>query len=195
MKRLRYTKINVIGAQNTGKTTLINALSDDPDIKATGLKTITGVLRRMAKEGRIDISKEGDPDSQRIMFSYYSELLEQGNNFISDRCVVDVVAYTSEMCDMEEDGARKMKFSMEEQYERTELLKQVKYLNPCLNIYLPADGIKKIEEDGIRCTDEEHRNHIDTKIKGILTNNSIPYYTIKGTVEERVQAIKDLLFF
>jgi GTPase SAR1 family protein len=116
MKRLRYTKVNVIGAQNTGKTTLINALAEDKDIKASGLNIMTGMLRRMASEGKINISVDGDPDSQRLMFSYYSELLEQGNNFISDRCVVDVIAYTSEMCDMEE-GARKMKFSMEEQYD------------------------------------------------------------------------------
>lgn len=193
MKRLRYTKVNVIGAQNTGKTTLINALAEDKDIKASGLNIMTGMLRRMASEGKINISVDGDPDSQRLMFSYYSELLEQGNNFISDRCVVDVIAYTSEMCDMEE-GARKMKFSMEEQYERRELLKQVKYLNPCLNIYLPTDDGIEIVNDGVRCIDEEHRKHIDTKIKWILTNNFIPYRTVRGSVEERIQLVKGLLF-
>ena len=83
MKRLRYTKVNVIGAQNTGKTTLINALAEDKDIKASGLNIMTGMLRRMASEGKINISVDGDPDSQRLMFSYYSELLERGNNFIS----------------------------------------------------------------------------------------------------------------
>lgn len=59
-------------------------------------------------------------------------------------------------------------------------------------VYLPITF--RLQGDGARSEDEEYQKEIDRKIKQIVDNYGIPYISVSGSTEERVQQIKDAVF-
>ena len=81
------SKIVFTGAQGTGKTTILEKFKED------GYDVITEVVRKLAKQG-ININKDGDENGQQTIFNVYKGLLSSKDNYVSDRCLIDVTAYT-----------------------------------------------------------------------------------------------------
>lgn len=90
-----YDKILMTGAQGTGKTTLLKALQNEPEFD--NWKFYTNVVRTMVEEEEITINKEGTSESQKKIFDKYTQIMEDAMKqpSISDRCIIDVNAYTS----------------------------------------------------------------------------------------------------
>ena len=56
--------------------------------------------------------------------------------------------------------------------------------------YISPEGVE-IEDNGIRETDAEYRDLVDKKIKSITRMFRSNTITIKGTVEERIEQVKN----
>lgn len=174
-------KICFTGAQGTGKTTMLNELATE---KEKGIEIITEVVRKLSKKG-VKINKEGDETGQTRIFNDYKKLLTKTPGFISDRGLIDVVAYTVYL-------ARHNNISEEFANKQLKALhKFVKENNDIMYCFFPIEF--DIAADGVRDTDEQFRVEISEIILTILAALKISFVYIKGTVEERTDTIKKLI--
>ena len=178
-------RLHFVGAQGTGKTTILN------HYKEQGYNVITEIVRTLAKEG-VNINEMGDVEGQKKIFRTYKKLLSRTRGYISDRGLVDVSSYTfahaiAELSEGIEEGP--LKKLADQQY-----LSAVKFYDQNRDIeicYFPIEF--PVSDDGVRSTNEEFRSQIDFLIKSFLDSAAIPYHTITGTVEERIEQIDKIL--
>ena len=78
-------KYVITGAQGTGKSTIVKALSIRHNVSES-------ISRKLSKTQKIN--KEADTESQSIMFNTFKSELIKDNYDIYDRGLVDVMAYT-----------------------------------------------------------------------------------------------------
>lgn len=162
------------GAQGTGKTTILNHFNDK------GFPVITEVVRKLSKEG-IKINEYGDEKGQSTIFRKYTELLTQDHDYISDRGLTDVCAYS---CCLAENGR------VPEQMvkDQLEAIKRFNQENPeVLYFYFPIEF--PVVDDGVRSTDEEFRSKVDGYILAALQSTGARWITVRGSVEERIEII------
>lgn len=182
---MKQTNIRIIltGAQGTGKTTILNQFND---VHITEITRITEVARNLAKRG-IKINKDGDDEGQISIFNEYTNLLNQNITYISDRGLSDVLAYTMYLhrrCQVSDDVLEEQKQKVKEFFKE----------NPDVMVfYFPIEF--EIEDDGVRSIDKSFQKEIDNNIRNIL-NEYIPgkYYTMSGTVKQRLYKINDVIF-
>jgi len=175
----KETKIWLCGAQGTGKTTVLNLF------KEAGFPVITEVVRKLVREKGITINQDGTDDTQRMVFQVYKDTFEQGGKYLSDRGLIDVLAYSCE-------GFNDKKVSMDVLNEQYAALAKYIRNNPDLHIvYFPIEFA--VVPDGVRSVDESYRYRIDEHVKSILDKLSceigIEYLTITGSPEERARQI------
>jgi hypothetical protein len=104
-------------------------------------------------------------------------------NIITDRTVYDVSAFTLSAKSIE--WQTKIKF--------TKLIMQL-HKEYDVIIYVSPEGIE-IEDNGVRTTDSEYRDKIDNVIKEMLIEwPPVKLIEVKGTTEERIAIIKEILF-
>lgn len=171
------TKIILTGAQGTGKTSVLNYFQN------TYLNRITEVARNLAKQG-VKINEGGDGDGQIKIFETYEKLLNQDIDYISDRGLTDVLAYSFYLY-------KRGRVSSEVLNNQKMRVKEFFEHNPnILVFYFPIEF--DVVSDGVRSTDPDFRNEIDEYIENFL-GEFIPnkYYTVHGTVEERIRFIID----
>lgn len=154
-------RIAITGAMGVGKTTLTNQLSE-----ALGIKLLPEVARQLIEEGH-KLDGEATPELE-LLTAYYQEKLEEGDDWIADRCLIDILAYSTLLFTDE-------KLLNELDYR----LYKAKY---DIILYIPPEF--PIEDDGFRSTDSDFQKKIDQEILKIL--KEYKYYTIKGTREERL---------
>ena len=88
-------RIALIGAQNTGKTTLV-----DNFIKAWPMyKRPEKTYRDLIKEKNLDLNKQGTKDSQKVILNALVDEIQlacakEDKHLIFDRCTADNIAYT-----------------------------------------------------------------------------------------------------
>ena len=179
-------RIHFVGAQGTGKTTILNHYSN------LGYNVITEVVRKLAKEG-ININEMGDEVGQTTIFNSYKKLLNSKKGYISDRGLVDSASYTFTHAIAEAISTGKengpMKKLSDKQYKS---LVKFYHSNPDIEVcYFPIEF--PVVDDGVRSTNEEFREQVDFLIKNILDTAQIKYHTITGTVEERIKQIDEIL--
>lgn len=167
-------KLVFTGAQGTGKTTILKEFENN------GKEVITEVVRKLAKKG-VKINKDGDEEGQKKIFKAYEKALKEKDNFISDRCLIDVTAYTMYLVNK---GAVS-KDLLDSQMKS--LKKFVKNNQDFIYCYFPIEF--PVVPDGTRSEDEEFRKEIDSYIKNILAELQMPFVIVKGTVEERVRIV------
>lgn len=179
------------GAQGTGKTTLLKALQNEPEFD--NWKFYTDVVRTMVKEEGITINEEGNSESQKKIFDKYTQIMEDAMRqpTVSDRCIIDVNAYTSWLFDNCNPKDKDYNNLAEEDFKEKRQIVKRKYEFPLL-VYLPISF--GLQGDEVRSEDEEYQKEIDRKIKQIVDNYGIPYISVSGSTEERVQQIKDAVF-
>lgn len=171
-------RIILTGAQGTGKTTLMNALAAD------GTKTLSLAREAAINNGGLPTDEQRET-FQKNLFATAFKTLSSKRNYISDRGLTCIAAYTFL-------GA--LRNSVKKKTADNQYLKLQKFHNDnpdILLVYLPIEF--DIEDDGMRSTDKEHQAAIDFMIKNILDTSGVKYITVTGTIEERVAQVEAAL--
>lgn len=171
-------KIIFTGAQGTGKTSVLN------DFKEKGHDVVTEVVRNLSKKG-VKINKDGDEKGQTKIFNEYKKIFSEKQDFISDRGLIDVVAYTVYL-------ARHGKVSEEFANKQIKQLHKFVINNPdFFYCYFPIEF--EVVDDGVRDLDEEFRNEISEIILSLLGALGLSFILVTGTLEERVGKVQELI--
>lgn len=182
-------KIVITGAMGVGKSTLANMLEKELRKQIEDIYVLPEIAREMIAEG-YNMDYGVTLDFERDML-YRQTLLEIEDNYIADRGIIDIMAYTSviflDNFDKEgiigpNDIALDLLNKINEEYCKA------KY---DIIFYLPPEF--PIEDDGVRSTDVVFQKQIDQKIKDILSTGSFKWYTLSGSRQKRLkQALKHL---
>ena len=168
-------KIGFCGTMSVGKTTLVNSLAKLPEFKDYTSRTERS--KHLMNLG-IPLNMDSTLKGQFIFAAERaSELL--CDKILTDRTVIDVMAF----CELSK--------SMEA-HEKHYLTATLYYLIKEYDVlfYVSPEGVE-IEDNGVRETNAEYRDAIDKKIKSIVGMYRGNTITIKGTVEERIEQVKN----
>ena len=168
-------KIGFCGTMSVGKTTLVNALKELPEFKDYHFRTERS--KHLMNLG-IPLNTDSTLKGQLVFASERAAELMQ-EKIITDRTVIDVMAFS----DLSE--------SMED-HEKFYLNATLYYLVNEYDVlfYVSPEGVE-IEDNGVRETNAEYREEVDKKIKSIIGMYRNDTVTIKGTVEERIEQVKN----
>lgn len=164
--------IQFCGAHGTGKTTILNLLKE-----RQGLNAITGVVRGLNKNKGIVINERGTDVSQQTIFDAYKKLFNTQDPYVSDRSLIDVLAYTKVGY---EDGFVSKEILDKIEQETLEFVKNNKQI---VYIWFPIEFA--IENDGVRSQDVVYQKRIQSAILGILHKFSVNYFVARGNPEHR----------
>ncbi len=172
-------KIGFCGTQSVGKTTLVDALKQLPEFKDYYFSTERS---KYLHDLGIPLNTDSTVRGQIIfMAERSSELFRE--NLITDRSIIDVMAFTT--------------------LSKTISEQDKKYLNNCAStliqeydhiFYITTEGTV-LEDNGVRCTDSNYRDLINNQIYYILYKYPPRNLTVlSGSTEERIKKIKEALF-
>ena len=170
-------KIGFCGTMSVGKTTLVNALKELPEFKDYYFRTERS--KHLMDLG-VPLNTDSTLKGQLVFASERAvELMQE--KIITDRTVIDVMAFCELSKSME---------AHEKHYLSATLFYLIKEYD--VLFYVSPEGVE-IEDNGIRETNAEYRDAIDKKIKSIIGMYRRNTITIKGTVEERINQVKNTI--
>ena len=160
---------------SVGKTTLVNALKELPEFKDYHFRTERS--KHLMNLG-IPLNTDSTLKGQLVFASERAAELMQ-EKIITDRTVIDVMAFSE------------LSKSMEP-HEKHYLTSTLYYLIKEYDVlfYVSPEGVE-IEDNGVRETNAEYRTAVDEKIKSIVGMYRGNTVTITGTVEERIEQVKN----
>lgn len=175
-------KIGFCGTISVGKTTLVNALKELPEFAGYEFKTERSkYLRDLGIPLNVDSTLKG-----QIVFmaERASELML--DNMITDRTVIDVMAFTR--------LAKSIAYFAADDFNNavSHLLREYDYI-----FYVSPKGVE-LEDNGVRVVDVNYRKKIDEEIQHLILkhkNKFKTYAELSGTTEERIQKIKQVIGF
>ena len=173
-------KIGFCGTMSVGKTTLVNALKELPEFKDYQFRTERS---KYLMELGIPLNTDSTIKGQVVFLAERaSELMCE--NIITDRTVIDVMAFTK--------AAKSIDHHEAEDFVHlaTRLLPEYDHI-----FYVSPEGVD-MEDNGVRETDIEYRNLIDFIIQNIVKRYKYKcknYTVIKGSTEERIAQVKSAL--
>jgi nicotinamide riboside kinase len=173
-------KIGFCGTMSVGKTTLVNALKELPEFAGYEFRTERS---KYLRDLGIPLNTDSTIKGQIIFLAERaSELMCE--NIITDRTVIDVMAFTY--------AAKSIPYAVCYQYDdlALNLIKEYDYI-----FYISPEGID-IEDNGVRTIDPEYRSEINRNIRNILSKYSSKLkniHHVSGTTEERIQQIKQVI--
>ena len=168
-------KIGLCGTMSVGKTTLVNALKELPEFKNYHFRTERS--KHLMNLG-IPLNTDSTLKGQLVFASERAAELMQ-EKIITDRTVIDVMAFSDLSTSME---------AHEKHYLTSTLYYLIKEYD--VLFYVSPEGVE-IEDNGIRETNAEYRTAVDEKIKSIIGMYRRDAITISGTVEERIEQVKN----
>ena len=173
-------RIGFCGTVSVGKTTLVNTLKELPEFKQYNFATERS---KYLRDLGIPLNTDSTLKGQTIFLAERcSELIHE--NIITDRTVIDVMAFTG--CAESIDSFYKDKF---DEYAST-FIKEYDWI-----FYVSPAGIP-IEDNNVRTTDSNYRDRIDMMIKYLCSSNLHKiqnFGVIAGSNENRLSQIKSYL--
>ena len=170
-------KIGFCGTMSVGKTTLVNALKELPEFKDYHFRTERS--KHLMNLG-IPLNTDSTLKGQLVFASERAAELMQ-EKIITDRTVIDVMAFSELSKSMEDHEKRYLSATL------YYLIKEYDIL-----FYVSPEGVE-IEDNGVRETDANYRMAINKEIKSIIQMHRNNTPIIKGTVEERIKQVKDIV--
>lgn len=190
MDQVMNVKINFVGTQGTGKTTLLEAARKDEAFK--DFQFCTEIVRDLVKKKNLSINESGNTRSQKVFFDAYNKILNK-DGYISDRCILDVHAYTNYLYDYKSSNSEKELRSLYKEILReNSILKSLNKDSFGIIIYFPIEF--ELVDDGIRSLNVYFQEYIDQYIVNTLNKYQLPFYTIRGSVEQRLKQLKEITF-
>jgi GTPase SAR1 family protein len=174
-------KIGFTGTMSCGKTTLVKALKQLPEFKDYEFSTERS---KYLRDLGIPLNTDSTLKGQTIFLAERcSELIKP--NIITDRTIIDVMAFTT----------------LAKSINSIEKDRFIEYAFPFINeydyiFYISPEGVP-IENNNVRTIDPVYRQEVDEIIKVYI--NKFGYKikninTLSGSVEERVDKIKQIVF-
>lgn len=174
-------KIGLCGTMSVGKTTLVNALKELPEFEGYNFATERS---KYLRDLGIPLNTDSTLKGQFVFLAERcAELMNE--NIITDRTVIDVMAFTKASKSIEYYDAEAF---CDAAYK---LIEEYDYI-----FYISPEGVE-MEDNGVRETDLSYRELIDFTIKILLyrSNHKLKNYTeLSGTTEERIKKIKETIF-
>ena len=173
-------KIGFCGTMSVGKTTLVNELKTFPEFKDYTFRTERS---KYLRDLGIPLNTDSTLKGQTIFLAERAaELLQE--NIITDRTVIDVMAFTS--------LADSIDFNELEDFENlaANFIEDYDYI-----FYVSPEGVD-IEDNGVRETNAEYRDLVDLSINKFLDRYSWKIKNLvrlKGGTEERIELFKEAL--
>ena len=173
-------KIGFCGTMSVGKTTLVNKLKTFPEFKDYTFRTERS---KYLRDLGIPLNTDSTIKGQTVFLAERAaELMNE--NVITDRTVIDVMAFTS--------LAKSISIIDSDSFEdyASRLLGEYDYI-----FYVSPEGVE-IEDNGVRETDTEYRELVDFSINKFLDryNHRIKnLIKLKGTTDERIKAFKEAI--
>ena len=174
-------KIGFTGTMSVGKTTLVNALKELPEFKEYYFATERS---KYLRDLGIPLNTDSTINGQFIFLAERaSELLMP--RVITDRTVIDVMAFTR--------LANSIPYYIGDEINQAAsyLINEYDYI-----FYISPEGVE-IEDNGVRTTDAKYRDEVDFEIQKILRkypHKIKNFITLTGSVEKRIQKVKQTLF-
>ena len=160
---------------SVGKTTLVNALKELPEFKDYTFRTERS---KYLMEMGIPLNTDSTLKGQLVFASERAAELMQ-EKIITDRTVVDVMAFSNLSTSMKEHKKFFLNTAL------TPLIDEYDVL-----FYVSPEGVE-IEDNGVRETNADYRMAVDREIKSIIQMHRGNAVMINGTVEERIEQVKN----
>jgi nicotinamide riboside kinase len=173
-------KIGFTGTMSVGKTTLVNALKELPEFAGYEFKTERS---KYLRDLGIPLNTDSTLKGQIIFLAERSSELF-AENIITDRTVIDVMAFTR--------LAKSIPYFMADALNDavSHLIREYDYI-----FYVSPEGVE-LEDNGVRTIDAKYRNEVDKEIQTLILRHrpKLRNYTVlSGTTEERIEKIKQVM--
>ena len=167
-------RIGLAGTMSVGKTTLVKAMAE---LDQFNDYYIDNERSKYLRDLGIPLNTDSTLPGQFVFLAERaSELLR--DNVLTDRTIWDVCAFTLGAQSIDEFAKRAFTDAAMFMRDRYDLV-----------IYVSPVGVE-VEDNGVRTTDLDYRNKIDTVIKMSLEEfKPNKLITVEGTTEERIATI------
>ena len=167
-------KVTICGAQSVGKTTLVDNLPEKYQ-KYVIKKVIRNVILKSDQE--VKVNEEADAYAQTKFFGAYQNVLSERTDYITDRGLLDVAAYSNYLVYKRQIGSGI--YFNQIQYIKDRLSKN----KDEVFVYIPIEF--DIVDDGFRSLDKKYQDECDRAIRMTLEDLGIEPIVICGTQEQR----------
>ena len=162
---------------SVGKTTLVNALKELSEFKDYTFRTERS---KYLMEMGIPLNTDSTYKGQLIFTAERAAELMQ-ERIITDRTIIDVMAFSNLSTSMKEHEKFFLSSALMPLIDEYDVL-----------FYVSPEGVE-IEDNGVRETDADYRMAVDREIRSIIGMHRSNTITIEGSVEDRIEQVKNAI--